>query len=138
MPVIRLSAEKWSTPHFFPLEKPMSEKKHYFLISGSIMFTVGDIKNLENIQPSSIFVNAIVRHDDKNFPAQKLAKAQQNLHKSFVMKLPEPELANIHDIIILSVSHLGEMTEEEFQATPEGLKLPTEEKALSINAALEA
>ena len=138
MPVVRLTAEGLTTPHFLPLEKPMSEKKHYFLISGSIMFTVGDIKDLENIQPSNIFVNAIVRHDDENFPARKLAKAQQNLHKSFVMKLPEPELANIHDIIILSVSYLGEMTEEEFQATPEEPKLPTDEKAPSTNAALEA
>ena len=116
----------------------MSEKKHYFLISGSIMFTVGDIQEMESIQPSSIFVNAIVRHDDENFPARKLAKAQQNLHKSFVMKLPEPELANVHDIVILSVSHLGEMTEKEFQATPEELKLPTEEQPTSTNAALEA
>ncbi len=116
----------------------MSEKKHYFLISGSIMFTVGDIEKLENIQPNNVFVNAIVRHDDKNFPARKLAKAQQNLHKSFVMKLPEPELANIHDIIILSVSYLGEMTEEEFQAAPEELKLPTGEQPASTNAVLEA
>lgn len=116
----------------------MSETKHYFLISGSIMFTVGDIKNLENIQPSNIFVNAIVRHDDTDFPARKLAKAQQNLHKSFIMKLPEPELTNIHDIVILSVSYLGEMTEEEFQVAPEEPKLPSEEQPMSINAVLEA
>lgn len=116
----------------------MPEKKHYFLISGSIMFTVGDIENLENVQPSNIFVNAIVRHDDEKFPARKLAKAQQNLHKSFIMKLPEPELANIHDIVILSVSYLGKMTEEEFQAAPEEPKLPTEEQSTSTNAALEA
>jgi hypothetical protein len=115
----------------------MSQKKHYFLISGSIMFTVGDINNLENIQPSNIFVNAIVRHDDTRFPAQKLAKAQQNLHKSFIMKLPEPELANIHDIVILSVSYLGEMAEEEFQAALEEPKLPTEEKTSNNSPALE-
>ena len=115
----------------------MPQTKHYFLISGSIMFTVGDIEKLENIQPSNIFVNAIVRHDDQNFPARKLAKAQQNLPKSFVMKLPEPELANIHDIIILSVSYLGEMTEEEFQAAPEEPKLPTEKHPISTNTALE-
>jgi hypothetical protein len=115
----------------------MSKKNHYFLISGSIMFTVGDINNLDSIQPTNIFVNAVVRHDDKNFPARKLAKAQQNLHKSFIMKLPEPELANIHDIVVLSVSYIGEMTEEEFQAQPQEPKLPTEEKPSSINPALE-
>lgn len=116
----------------------MSEKKHYFLISGSIMFTVGDIEKSENVQFNNVFVNAIVRHDDKNFPARKLAKAQQNLHKSFVIKLPEPELANIQDIVILSVSYLGEMTEEEFQVAPEELKLPTEKQPTSTNAVLEA
>lgn len=91
-------------------------KQHYFMISGSIMFTAGE--PTEASVPSSVLANAIVRHDSMDFGVAKLGKAQQNLHKSFTMKLPEPELVHVHDIVIIAVSYLGWMTEEEFQAPP--------------------
>lgn len=86
------------------------------------MFTIGEGEE-ESI--SSIPANAIVRHDKQLFPANKLAKAQQNLHKSVMMKMPEEAkpLINVRDIVIQNVSYLGEMTEEEFQAPPEGMAL---------------
>ncbi len=116
----------------------MSDKKHYFMISGSIMFTVGKPEEVENLMPHNVFVNAIVRHENTNFPVAKLAKAQQNLHKSFVMKLPQPEITNVHDIVIMSVSYLGEMTEEEFQAPPEEPTLETNPEPSTKNSVLEA
>lgn len=115
------------------------ERLNYYMISGSIMFTVGDISQLENVQPSTVNVNAIVRKNDQNFAARDLAKAQQNLHKSFVMKLPNPEMINVHDIVIMNISYLGYMSEEEFQAPPEGMKLESETiTTASNNPALEA
>lgn len=91
---------------------------HYFLISGTILFTMGEG---EDEQISTMIANAIVRHDDTKFPAHKLGKAQQNLFKSMMMKLPEEARPGIiaRDIVIQSVSYLGLMTEEEFQAEPE-------------------
>lgn len=101
----------------------MSDKKHFFLISGMVMFTIGE--DPDTAQISSIPTNALVRHDDTNFPAAKLAKAQQNLHKSMLMKMPEEAraLITVRDVVVQSVSHLGHMTEEEFQAAPEGTVL---------------
>lgn len=100
----------------------MSDKKHVFLIAGLVMFTVGDG---EDVQISSIPTNAIVRHDDVLFPAAKLAKAQQNLHKSMMLKMPEEIHGSlvVRDIVLTNVSYLGYMSEEEFQAPPEGFVL---------------
>lgn len=100
----------------------MSDKKHVFLIAGLVMFTIGEG---DDAQISSIPTNAIVRHDDMNFPAAKLAKAQQNLHKSMMLKMPEEIHGSliVRDIVLTNVSYLGHMTEEEFQAPPEGMAL---------------
>lgn len=91
-------------------------RRHYFLIAGVILFS----SNAEGTEPNigSAPANAIIRHDDLNFPVHKLSKAQQNLHKSFIMKMPEEARAmlNIHDIVVTNVSHLGHMSEDEFQA----------------------
>ena len=102
---------------------PVSDKKHFFLISGLVMFTIGD--DPETAQISSIPTNAIVRHDNQNFAAAKLAKGQQNLHKSMLMKMPTEAHAalTVRDIVVTNVSYLGHMTEEEFQAPPEGMAL---------------
>lgn len=92
-------------------------KHHFFMIAGVIMFAQSNPDAPEeDPQMGSVPVNAMVRHDDKNFPVRKLAKAQANLHKSFVTKLPAEAMATlqIHDIVLTSVSYLGHMTEEEF------------------------
>lgn len=93
-------------------------RNHYFLIAGIILFS----SNADGVEANigSAPANAMVRHDDQNFPVHKLAKAQQNLHKSFVMKMPEEARAmlDVHDIVITNVSYLGHMTEDEFQYQP--------------------
>lgn len=93
-------------------------KAHYFLIAGVILFAHTDPAN-PDAEPNmgSAPVNALVRHDSTNFPVRKLAKAQQNLHKNFVTKLPPEAHATlgVHDIVVTNISYLGQMTEEEFQ-----------------------
>ncbi|WP_290870392.1 hypothetical protein [Aquabacterium sp.] len=107
-----------------------SETHHFYLIAGMVMFSVGKD---EDGQISSVPTNAVVRHTDgTKFPAAKLAKAQQNLHKTLIMKMPEEAkpLITVRDIIITNVSYLGEMTEEEFQApadVPDAVQPPAPE-----------
>ena len=101
-------------------------KAHYFLIAGVILFTQLDPENPEgDPQIGSAPANALVRHDATTFPVRKLAKAQQNLHKSFVTKLPTEAHTTlaVHDIVVTNVSYLGEMTEEEFQKEEAPVKL---------------
>lgn len=92
-----------------------TNKFHFFLIAGTVLIT---LNSGDEEQISTIPTNALVRHTDMNFPSHKLAKAQQNLTKSMLMKMPEElhSSVNIRDVIITNVSYLGHMTEEEFQA----------------------
>lgn len=95
------------------------QRQHYFLIAGSIMFTVA--KDDGTLVADATIANAIVRHDSKDFPVHKLRRAQQNLHHGFVMKLPEEakQAMSFHDIVVTNVSYLGFMSEDEFQHEPE-------------------
>jgi hypothetical protein len=102
---------------------------HYFLIAGVVMFTSAEDGNPENATLGSAPANAIVRHDDTSFPVRKLAKAQLNIHTSFMQKIPAEALPSItvHDIVITNITNIGFMTEEEFQL--EEVPEPEQEEA---------
>lgn len=97
-------------------------KFHFFLIAGVILFNQTDPAAAlagQQGEPNlgSAPVNAIVRHDAHTFPVRKLAKAQQNLHHSFISKIPMENrvFLQVYDIVVTNVSNLGYMTEAEFQ-----------------------
>jgi hypothetical protein len=98
-------------------EETVPVSHHYFLIAGVVMFTSAGETAAEDATLGSAPANAIVRHDSTNFPVRKLAKAQLNLHTSFMQKIPAEALPSItvHDIVITNISNIGFMTEEEFQ-----------------------
>lgn len=105
----------------------MSTKLHYFLIAGIVGINVQqEIDGVTTDNPSSSPANAVVRHDSVNFPAHRLGRAQQNLTKAFIQKVPEEikPMLSIMDVVITNVSYLGEMTEEEFQAEAPDLAAP--------------
>jgi hypothetical protein len=106
---------------------------HYFLIAGVVMFTSAPEDVSESPTLGSAPANAIVRHDDISFPVRKLAKAQLNLHTSFMQKIPAEALPGItiHDIVITNITHIGFMTEEEFQKE----EAPQAEQAGQVEAA---
>jgi len=91
-------------------------RHHYFLIAGIMLFSTS-AEAADNDSIGSAPANAVVRHDTTTFGVAQLQKAQQNLHKAFVLKMPEEARAvlNMHDIVITNVSYLGEMSEDEFQ-----------------------
>lgn len=105
----------------------MADKLHYFLIAGLVGISIPtEVDGVKQDIPSSIPVNAIVRHDSMNFPAHRLGRAQQNLTKSFVTKVPDEikEVMSIIDVVLTSISYLGFMSEEEFQAEAPDLAQP--------------
>lgn len=112
-------------------------RQHYFLIAGSLFFTIA--KDDGTLVADSTIANAIVRHDSQSFPVHKLQKAQQNLHKGFVMKLPDEakQTMSFHDIVITNVSYLGFMSEEEFQFQPEITPAPETPAASNDTASTE-
>lgn len=109
-------------------------KYHFYMIAGMIMFTNKGAG--EDAMMGSAASNAIVRHDSKTFGVAQLGKAQQNLHKGFIVKIPEEARAGItvHDIVLTNISYLGFMSEKEFQKPPAGMELRDGLPVLSASA----
>lgn len=93
-------------------------KKHFYLVSGSVMFAAED-----NV--GSVTLNAVVSNSTPTMAVRQIGRAQQSLQMNFWQKVDPSEAAKtkVLDVVILSVSYLGEMTEEEFHAAPEGMTL---------------
>ena len=97
----------------------MADKQHYFMIAGLVGIVVTTEEDgVKSENPTSLPGNAVVRHDSTNFPAHRLGRAQQNLTRAVLTKIPEEvrPTISIMDVVIQNVSYLGFMTEEEFQA----------------------
>ena len=92
------------------------KKQHYFLIAGQVIFRTKDG------EPGQIMLNALVTNDTRNFPARLIGKGQQALQLHFFKQI-EDATVTVIDVPIYSVSYLGHMTEKDFHAAPEGMKL---------------
>lgn len=96
----------------------METLQNYFLICGKIIFRVygDDDKQEENVHIEDVTLNAILKQTDMNINVRSLGKAQQNLQMSFYRNLPDPSRVNVVEVVLVSITHLGNMTEAEFRA----------------------
>lgn len=108
----------------------MTERKHHFLIAGNVLF-----QNKTSQELGSVPLNGVLMTDRKEIPAASLAKAQQILQMRFFNNTGNTTEINVVDVVLQSIIHLGEFTQEEFQATPVGLS--TEEAVDKTLAAME-
>lgn len=92
------------------------KKLHYFLVCGKIVFQTNEGESGE------VTLNAMVTHDNRNVPARLIGKAQQALQMHFFKQIEDPTV-KVLDVPILTFTHLGLMTEKEFHAAPDGMKL---------------
>lgn len=103
----------------------------YHLIAGEVVFN-----NPETQDTGVVRLNAIVQTKDGKFGTRQLGQAQQSLQMLFFKNIGDEKLI-VLDVVILSVSVLGYMTEEEFQSPPEGMVMqeippPTEDPFDSV------
>lgn len=89
----------------------------HFLITSEIVFSP---KGMEQIH--SIRLNSVITNKDGNLPARMVGRAQQSAQLQFHKRMEDPEIV-IHDVVIMNITNLGYMTEEDFQSPPEGMKL---------------
>lgn len=97
--------------------------KHRFLVAGEIIFNQADSDVVHSVR-----LNAMIAHTDVNLPARLIGKAQQTLQMLLFKRMGESAEAagiampqiNVHDVVILNISSLGWMSEEDFNAPPEG------------------
>jgi hypothetical protein len=103
-------------------------KQHYHLVSGVVMF-----KDLETEGAvGEIKLNTTLRSGSQSVPARQIGKAQQSLQMLMFQKLgTELEVVDVH---IVAISYLGHMTEEQFMAPPEGMKVQETIQTPALNS----
>ena len=94
-----------------------STRTWYHLVTAQIVYQV-------NGQPeiSSMYLNGIVTTNTVNLPAASLGKAQQAVQMHFHQRHEGVDL-KVLDVVIMNLTNLGHMTQQEFHATPEGTEL---------------
>lgn len=104
----------------------MNVRKQHFLICAEIM-----IKGEMGISAQK--ANGVLIQNDIKVNAMGIGKAQQAVQIAFMSKLPEEvhDQIEIIDVIVISITHLGEFTQEEWSHVPANLQLvkPDEFKA---------
>lgn len=92
-------------------------EQHYHLVAGNVVFQTPE--GPEQTM-GSLTLNTVLRGPTPNVPARQIGRAQQALQMLFFDKTGDPTL-QVVDVVIISVSPLGFMTEAEFNAPPEGM-----------------
>lgn len=90
------------------------ELKHFNLVSGTIVFIVGDEQESRVNKQS-----AIVASDTEDFLVADLMKAQRNLQAIFFQKIAQDERIRVIDVILESRSHLAHTTSDLFYKMPQ-------------------
>ena len=105
------------------MSQDLSTHRWRFLVAGEIIFNQADSDVVHSVR-----LNAMISHTDVNLPARLIGKAQQTLQMLLFKRMGESAKAagialpetTVHDVVILNISSLGWMSEEEFNAPPEG------------------
>ena len=92
------------------------KRSYYFLVAGEILFHTPDG------EMGQVRLNAVVMNDSDTVPSALIGKAQQVLQLNF-FKMANDAENTVVNVIILNFTNLGRMTEEQFHAVPEGMKI---------------
>jgi len=96
-------------------------KKHYFLIAGQVIYQPLNTKDQPENPLGVMTLNTLVTTDEMLFRVRDIAKAQQGLQKQFYETVQDNTI-KIVNVILVNVSYLGLMEQEDFMAVPEGTK----------------
>lgn len=113
-------------------QKASSDRKFFFMVACQVVFHVAATAN-EPEAMNTAFINGVVTNDVDQFPSRLVGKAQQVAQMHFFKRLgDEAKNVNVVDVVIMGIMNLGFMTDEEFQAVPEGVR-QQERKAPSLS-----
>lgn len=92
-------------------------KKHYFLVTSELVLLDEDM-----VTTSITRLNAVIHGDSRQVNGRVLSKAQQAAQMNFYKQNGDSKL-KVVDVVMLNLSYLGEMTEEEFLGPKEKAEL---------------
>ncbi|ESX17862.1 hypothetical protein X766_15765 [Mesorhizobium sp. LSJC255A00] len=88
----------------------MTSKSHFWLVSAQVV--TGNKKGHENRNS----MNALLNTEKGVVTRNDLARAQRAVLGRFTTSCPQIPGHEITDVFMMGISHLGEMTQEEFHA----------------------
>ena len=105
-------------------EATNQEAKYHHLVAGQILLTEGNNPSL-----NSVPLNCVITTKEPIIGVHDIGRAQQTLQMLFFKKLPESVVPtiNVVDVVILSLTNLGYMTDERFLQKPEGVAVQERE-----------
>ena len=105
-------------------EATNQEAKYHHLVAGQILLTEGNNPSL-----NSVPLNCVITTKEPIIGVHDIGRAQQMLQMLFFKKLPESVVPtiNVVDVVILSLTNLGYMTDERFLQKPEGVAVQERE-----------
>lgn len=92
-------------------------KKNYWIVAGTVLFE--DPEGQEGANVHTININQIIEKPlaEPYVGVHDIGRAQQGIQLQFFDKLGDPNLI-VRDVFIVSISHLGVMTEAQFRHNP--------------------
>lgn len=117
------------------MNKPnQPSRKYHHLVVGKIIFALlkeGQTEEDENLDIHAIELNAVITTADGNVGANALGRAQQSLQMHHMKRAGEmAQYIRVQDVVVIGLSHLGLMTDEEFAYIPPAMN---EAQKLSAN-----
>lgn len=102
-----------------------SLKQHYYLVSGKVVFFIGD-PGKEGNEANTMELNSILTTTQQYVTAKDIGKSQQILQMQAVQKMVEPNMHFVQ-VIITGFSYLGHMKPETFSKPEIALERPTDD-----------
>jgi hypothetical protein len=92
-------------------------RQTYFMVASEVIFRAKDAE-----VSNTVLLNTLVISKDGKFPVTLIAKAQQATQFQFFKRMEDPTLV-VLDVVIIALMNLGQFTDAEFNAAPEGMAM---------------
>jgi hypothetical protein len=98
-------------------EIEVAQTNFYHLAAGEVVFA-----DPETEQSGVVRLNVMIVTPDGNIGVRHIGQAQQSLQLRFFERVENPKL-QVVDVVLIGISLLGQMTNEEFHREPPGQQL---------------
>lgn len=95
------------------------KRLHFFMCTGQVAFYMGNLTQGQPIDPSLVqhlVSNTVLFTEDGTIKVKDIGNVQQSLQMNVINRFQGQEPPAFLDVVILNISPLGHMTQQEFEA----------------------
>lgn len=98
----------------------MTDKRlYFFMCTGQVAFYPGNLIDSQELDPSQVQMlvsNTVLFTEDGTIKVKDIGNVQQSLQMNVINRFQGQEPPAFLDVVILNISPLGHMTQQEFEA----------------------